>query len=138
MSEHFDPSDPGAAVMAFLTERHLATLTTRSPSDALQVAPVGFTYDPTTRLARVITWASAVKARNVEARPDAEVALCQVDGGRWLALHGRAVVRSDAESTAEGERRYEQRYRPPKSRPDRVVVEIMVERMLGRVPEPSS
>ncbi len=134
MSEHFTPTDPGDAVVAFLTERHLATLTTRSPSGNLQVAPVGFTYDPATRLARVITWATAVKARNIEAVPEAEVALCQVDGGRWLALHGRAVVKADTEATAEGERRYATRYRPPKQRPDRVVIEITVDRMLGRVP----
>ena len=44
VSIHFDPADPGAALVQFLTDRHLATLTTLSDDGVLHVVPVGFTY----------------------------------------------------------------------------------------------
>ncbi|MEM7340375.1 MAG: TIGR03618 family F420-dependent PPOX class oxidoreductase [Actinomycetota bacterium] len=119
-------------VLLFVTNRHLATLTTMSRDGALQVTPVGFTYEPEARLARVITWATSVKARNVAAAGAQQVAVCQVDGGRWLTLYGEATVHDDPERVAEAVRRYTERYRPPKERTDRVVIEIAVERMIGR------
>lgn len=128
-----DPADPGPEARTFLTERHLATLTLTTRSGRLQVVPVGFTYEPERRLARVITWAAAHKARNVAASPGLDVVLCQVDGGRWLSLYGRATLADDPASVAEGERRYTERYRPPKERTDRVVLEIAVDRIIGRV-----
>ena len=64
----------------------------------------------------------------------AQVALCQVDGGRWLALEGEARVHSEKSRCAEGVRRYAERYRPPKDRgDDRRVIEISVQRVSGRV-----
>lgn len=132
MSGHIDPGDPGTDVMAFLTERHLASLTVSRADGSPQVTPVGFTYDPDTRLARVITWADSWKARHVVARPGQRAAVCQVDGGRWLTLYGSATVADDEVSTAEGERRYAARYRPPKQRDDRVVIEIAVDQIIGR------
>ena len=39
---------------------------------------------------------------------------------------------ADPVRVAEGVRRYAERYRPPKERDDRVVVEITVDRVLGR------
>jgi len=59
-------------------------------------------------------------------------AVCQVDGGRWATLEGTATVTSEPGPVAEGVRRYSERYRPPKSRPDRVVIEINVTRVMGR------
>ncbi len=132
MAERFDPSDPSPDVMAFLTDRHLATLTTLSPSGDLQVTPVGFTYDPERRMARVITWASSVKAKNVAATPDGKVAVSQVDGSRWLTLYGTARLGTSAESQLEGVTRYAERYREPKKRDDRVVIEIAVDRIVGK------
>lgn len=132
MSSHIDPSDPGEDVLTFLTERHLASLTVTRPDGDPQVTPVGFTYDPATQIARVITWADSWKAKHVVATPDQRAAICQVDGGRWLTLYGQATVTDAPADTAEGERRYAERYREPKQRDDRVVIELRVDRIVGR------
>ena len=70
----------GPEVLAFLTERHLATLTTLRADGSPHVVPVGFTYDPQTRLARVITSGDSVKARNAG----------RADGPGGSPLPGRA------------------------------------------------
>ena len=118
------------AALAFLAERHLATLTTLRGDGTPHVVPVGVTYDPDARLARVITSGTSAKARHVrEGR--SRVALCQVEGRRWLTLEGAAVVRDQPDAVAEAERRYAERYRPPRANPARVVIEIAVDRVLG-------
>lgn len=127
-----DPHSLPDEVLAFLAERHLATLTTLRPDGTLHVVAVGFTYDVATALVRVITFAPSRKARNVAASPGAPAAVCQVDGGRWLTLEGRATVTSEPAAIAEGVRRYGERYRTPKERDDRVVIEIQVDRVMGR------
>lgn len=127
MATRYDPSDPGEAVLSFVTERLLATLTTLRADHRPHVVPVGFTYDPATRIARVITSASARKVRNLPG----PAALCQVDGRRWLSLEGDAVVRRERPAVAEAEARYGQRYRPPSARPDRVAIELTVHRLIG-------
>jgi hypothetical protein len=63
----------------------------------------------------------------------AQAAVSQVDGRRWCTLEGTAVVKDDAESVAEAERRYAERYRQPRPNPERVVIEITVTRVLGNV-----
>lgn len=126
------PSDLSAEALAFLSERHLATLTTLRPDGSPHVVAVGFTWDPSTGLARVITFAPSRKARNLAAAPGARAAVCQVDGGRWLTLEGPATVTDEPDRVAEGVRRYAERYRQPGERPDRVVIEIAVDRVLGR------
>lgn len=126
-----DPADLSDDVLAFLRERHLATLTTQRADGSPHVVAVGFTYDEATRLARVITWDSSQKAVNV-ARGGTRAAVCQVDGGRWLALEGAARLATDPEQCREGERRYAQRYSEPQQRDDRAVIEIEVDRILGR------
>jgi F420H(2)-dependent biliverdin reductase len=128
----FDLHRLPAAVLEFLSERRLATLTTSGADGEPQVTPVGFTYDSERRLARVITWEASVKARNIARRPDQRVALCQLDGGRWLTLYGTAEVTADPQRTAEAVARYGQRYRTPGDRPDRVAIEVSVQRMIGR------
>jgi len=125
-----DPADLGAAALAFLAERHLATLTTLRADGSPHVVPVGVTYDPATRTARVITSGSSRKVRHVRAGQQ-RVAVCQVDGRRWLTLEGTAVVRDDAAAVADAEARYARRYRTPRENPARVVVEIAVDRVLG-------
>jgi len=117
---------------AFVAEYHLATLTTLRPDGSPHVVAVGFTWDAEAGLARVITFAPSRKARNLVAAPGSRAAVCQVDGGRWLTLEGPATVTGDPVRVAEGVRRYAERYRPPKERDDRVVVEIAVDRVLGR------
>ncbi|MFF7636200.1 pyridoxamine 5'-phosphate oxidase family protein [Kitasatospora sp. NPDC008050] len=126
-------------LLAFWEEYHICTLTTLRPNGTPHVVPVGATYDPVTGIARVITSSGSRKARNVLAAGEAgaRVALCQVDGARWATLEGRAVVRQDAESVADAEARYAQRYRTPRPNPERVVIEIKVTRVLGRGTRPS-
>lgn len=127
-----DPADLPPEALGFLRERHLATLTTRRPDGSPHVVAVGFTWDPLARLARVITFAPSRKARNVAASPGLRAVVAQVDGPRWLSLEGPATVTDDPAAVAEGVRRYAERYRPPKARTDRVVIEIAVDRVLGR------
>lgn len=125
-----DPDDPGPAVLAFLAERHLATLTTLRPDGSPHVVPVGFSYEPESRLVRIITARSSRKARNLAEAGQAAVS--QLDGGRWLTLEGTATVTDDEARVAEAERRYGLRYQEPRQRDDRVAIELRVTRMLGR------
>lgn len=125
-----NPADLAPATLEFLTERHLATLTTLRADGSPHVVPVGVTFDPATATARVITSGSSAKARHVrDGQP--RVAVCQVDGARWLTLEGTAVVRDDAASVADAVERYARRYRTPRENPARVVIEISVDRVLG-------
>ncbi|MEZ5231978.1 MAG: pyridoxamine 5'-phosphate oxidase family protein [Acidimicrobiales bacterium] len=145
MANRFDPDAPGPALGAFLEERHLATLTTLRPDGSPHVVPVGFTYEPARRLARVITFEPSRKVANVRAGDEvpvggevpaggARVSICQVDGGRWVTLEGRARVSDDPDAVAEAVERYAARYRQPGARADRVVIEVTVTRMMGNVP----
>ena len=127
-----DPAALPGEALAFLEERHLATITTRRPDGSPHVVAVGFTWDDEAGLVRVISFAPSQKARNVAAAPGARAAVCQVDGRRWLTLEGPAAVTEDPARVAEGVRRYTERYRVPGERPDRVVIEIDVDRVLGR------
>jgi F420H(2)-dependent biliverdin reductase len=125
-----DPSWLSDEVLAFLRERHLATLTTMRPDGTPHVVPVGFTWDAEAGLARVITNGTSRKARNVaEGSPRAVVA--QLDGRRWLSMEGVPTVSDDADRVAEAVRRYAERYRQPRENAERVVVEIAVDRVLG-------
>ncbi len=136
MAETFDPAALPDHVHSFLADRHLATLTLRRRDGRPHVTPVGFTYDATSGLARVITWTDSWKNKHVDREPNQEVALCQVDGGRWLSLYGTAVATTDPLRAAEGVRRYAERYRQPKDRSDRVVIEITVTDVIGTVRQP--
>jgi PPOX class probable F420-dependent enzyme len=129
----FDPSSLPDSVLAFLRERRLATLSIARGDGSPHVTPVGFTWDDEARLARVITWNGAFKTRLLERSGPTRAALCQVDGGTWLTLEGDATVSADPARCEEGVRRYAARYGPPKDRgPDRRVIEIEIDRVLGR------
>jgi PPOX class probable F420-dependent enzyme len=125
-----DPHDLAPVLLELLTERHLATLTTLRADGSPHVVPVGVTFDAATATARVITSGKSAKARHVRAGQQ-RVAVCQVDGRRWITLEGTAVVRDDRASVAEAEERYARRYRQPRENPARVVLEISVDRVLG-------
>ncbi|GKQ39106.1 pyridoxamine 5'-phosphate oxidase family protein [Streptomyces sp. A012304] len=130
-----NPGAPDAPYLAFWRERHLCTLTTPRPDGGPHVVPVGVTYDPEARLARVIADKASIKVRNVLAAgaAGARVAVCQVDGRRWATLEGRATVHTDPERVAEAEQRYKVRYgRTPGPNPSRVVIEIQLTRAMGR------
>jgi PPOX class probable F420-dependent enzyme len=123
-----DPAALPADALDFLSERHLATLTTLRPDGTPHVVAVGFTWDD--GLVRVITNRSSRKVAHVRGQGRAVVA--QVDGRRWLSLEGYGEVSDDPERVAEAVRRYALRYRQPAVNPDRVVIEIAVDRVLGR------
>lgn len=126
------PADLSLDELAFLAERHLATLTTLRANGSPHVVAVGFTFDPHARLARIITFEASQKARNLLARPASRAAVSQVDGGRWLTLEGTAVVTDDPVRVAEAVRRYAERYRQPGERDDRVAIELTVDGVMGR------
>ena len=128
----FDPLALPPEVEKFASERHLATLTVLRPDGTPHVAPVGFTWDADAGLARVITFAGALKVRHLTRRPHPRAAICQVDGGRWLTFEGPASVTDHPEQVAEAVRRYAARYRQPSERADRVAIEVTVDRVLGR------
>ncbi len=127
-----DPADLSDEAVAFLTERHLASLTTARPDGTPHVVAVGFSYSPADRTARIITWAASKKARNVAASPGGRAVVCQIDGGRWLSLEGPATVTDDPDRVAAAVAGYAARYRQPGEREDRVAIEIQVDRILGR------
>lgn len=117
-------------MLAFLTERHLATLTTLRADGSPHVVPVGFSYDADRQLVRVITFAGSAKARN--AARGGRAAVSQVDGARWATLEGVVRLADDAESVALAVAGYAKRYRQPGQRADRVAIEITVDKVMGR------
>ena len=112
-----------------MSERHLATLTTLRRDGSPHVVPVGFTWDPERCLARVI--ASRGSAKVVQARAGRRAALSQVEGRRWITLDGTTRVLEDEASVRDAEERYAVRYRQPRPNPERVVVVLDVDRVLG-------
>ncbi|MFG2196047.1 pyridoxamine 5'-phosphate oxidase family protein [Streptomyces sp. NPDC048639] len=123
------PSSPDDT---FWRERRICFLTTRRPDGTPHLVPVGVTYDPDTRIARVISSAGSKKVRNVRAADGtAHVAVSQADGRRWCTLEGTAVIKDDPASVSDAERRYTERYKPPRPNPERVVIEITVTRAMG-------
>jgi PPOX class probable F420-dependent enzyme len=131
-----DPASLPDDAVAFLSERHLATLTTLRRDGSPHVVAVGFTWDAQARLVRVITSRTSVKARN--AARGGRAAVCQVDGRRWLTLEGPVRLLDDEAAVREGEQRYAARYRAPRENPERVVVTIEVDRVLGSAPPPAA
>lgn len=119
----------------FVTERHLATLTTLRPDGTPHVVPVGFTWDPDGGLLRITTRVTSAKVGNIRravaAGGAARVAVCQVDGGRWLTFEGAATVETDADEVADAVRRYARRYRQLEHDPRRVVIRVVADRVLG-------
>ncbi|TLF76560.1 PPOX class F420-dependent oxidoreductase [Nocardia cyriacigeorgica] len=117
------------AAVEFVTERHLATLTTLRADGTPHVVAVGFTWDAEAGIARVITNDGSVKVRNV--RRSGYAAVSQVDGIRWLTLEGPATVLDDPVSVGEAVQRYAGRYRVPRENSTRVVIAIQVQRVLS-------
>jgi PPOX class probable F420-dependent enzyme len=126
---HGLPSALTEAAETFLAERHLASMTTLLPDGSLHVVPVGFTWDAASGVARVITNGPSRKARNLA--DGGPVAICQVDGRRWLTIEGPGTVSADPARVADAVARYAARYRQPRVNPTRVVIEIAVTRLLG-------
>lgn len=123
------------ALLEFWSQRHLCTLTTLHADGRPHVVPVGATLDPEAGLVRIIASRPSLKVRQVLAAgpAGAPVAVCQVDGGRWTTAEGRAVISQDPADVAEAERRYGLRYRTPRPNPERVVMLITLDRMIGNL-----
>lgn len=118
------------ALSAFLAERHLGTLVTLRPDGSPHAVPVGFTVGPGTGgvVVRVITSGASVKAAN--ARRAGRASVTQHDGRRWTTLEGPVRVLHDGAAVASAVAAYAARYREPKVRADRVVIEIEVDRVM--------
>lgn len=125
----------GADFETFWAERRICLLATVAGDGTPHIVAVGVTVDLAGGLARVIARRGSQKIRNVLAAGEggARVAVTGIDGTRWSTLQGLGIVRSDRASVAEAERRYAQRYRTPRPHPERVVLEIAVDRILGSV-----
>jgi PPOX class probable F420-dependent enzyme len=121
-----DVPDFSPELQAFLVERHLATLVTQRIDGTPHAVPVGFTLHHGN--VRVITFATSVKATN--AGRGGRASVTQIDGPRWVTLEGPVRLVTDASSVAAAVDAYARRYRPPKVRADRVVIEIEVDRVM--------
>ena len=119
-----------ATQIDFVRENILATLTTLRADGSPHVVPVGFTYDPDQNLVRVITFAKSMKARH--AAQGGRAVVSQVDRGRWITFEGTVRLCTEADIVAKAVEAYAGRYRQPKVREDRVVVEITVDKVMGR------
>ena len=131
-----DPHDLPEPVLTFLTDRHLATLTTLRRDGSPHVVPVGFTFDRDEALVRVITSDGSVKVRNADRPgPDGQpprAAVCQLVGRHWLTLEGPCRISRVREDVTDAEQRYAERYRVPRVNARRVVLLIAVDRVPGR------
>jgi PPOX class probable F420-dependent enzyme len=118
----------------FVTDRHLATLTTLRPDGTPHVVPVAFTWDDEAGVARVTTrrhTAKVAHARRAPGEPLGRAALCQVDGRRWLTIEGTVEVVEDPVEIADALRRYAERYRPRDHDPERVVLRVTADRAMS-------
>ena len=111
----------------FLSEYHLATLSTLGRDGRIHSVPVGITY--LDGVVRVI--GSRGSQKFVNAARAGRASVNTVDGGRWISFEGPARILEDAASVDLAVELYAARYRQPSVNPERVVLEITVERVLG-------
>lgn len=111
----------------FISDYHLATLSTMSRDGGIHVVAVGFTVDG--GVVRIITSDGSQKVRNVERDPRATVA--QVAGPSWLSIAGHATIERGPEAVARAVALYADRYRPPRVNPKRVVIRIDPVKVMG-------
>ena len=117
-------TDDGAR---FLSEYHLATLSTIGPSGGIHVVAVGFTF--VDGVVRIITSDGSQKVRNIER--DARATVAQLSGPQWLSIAGAGAIERDADAVAYAVSLYAARYRQPRPNPRRVVIRLAPERTLG-------
>jgi len=118
--------------LAFVTDRHLATLSTLRRDGSPHLVPVGFTFEASgdgTGVVRIITSGPTQKVRNT--RRDGRVAVSQVEGARWLTLSGTARILEQPDEVQDAVARYSARYRAPRENPLRVVIAFEVTRAMG-------
>ena len=113
--------------LAFVTDRHIATLSTMSPDGRIHVVAIGFSYRD--GVARIITGGGSRKVANL--RADNRLSISQFEGARWLTLQGTATIATSPEDVALGVELYSRRYRTPRENPERVVIVMTVEKIMG-------
>lgn len=113
--------------LRFVSDYHLATLSTIGPAGGIHVVAVGFTFID--EVVRIITSDGSQKVRNVER--DARATVAQLCGPQWLSIAGSAVIERNPDAVAHAVSLYAQRYRQPRPNPRRVVVRITPEKVLG-------
>lgn len=113
--------------LRFVSDRHLATLSTIGPARGIHVVAVGFTY--VGGVVRIITSDGSQKVRNIER--DGRATVAQLSGPQWLSIAGTGAIERDADAVAYAESLYAARYRQPRPNPRRVVIRIMPEKALG-------
>lgn len=111
----------------FVSDYHLATLSTMARDSSLHVVAVGFTIAD--GVVRIITSDGSQKVRNIERDPRATVA--QVAGPEWLSIAGHAVIERDPDAVARAVELYAARYRQPRVNPKRVVIRIEPTKLMG-------
>lgn len=111
----------------FVTERHLAILSTPSVGGRIHSVPVGFTLED--GILRIITSDRTQKVRNIERAGHATVA--QVAGRQWISLDGSARIERTPDAVAHAVALYSARYREPSVNPIRVVIEVTVTGVLA-------
>jgi F420H(2)-dependent biliverdin reductase len=112
---------------AFISDYHLATLSTIARDGLIHAVAVGFTVDD--GVVRVITSDGTQKVRNIER--DSRATIAQVAGPRWLSVAGRATIERDPAEVARAEALYAERYRPPRVNPRRVVIRLEPGTVMG-------
>lgn len=117
-------SDDG---VRFVTDYHLATLSTMGPSGGIHVVAVGFTLID--GIVRVITSDGSQKVRNIER--DGRATVAQIAGPQWLSIAGHAVIEREADAVAYAVELYAARYRQPRENPKRVVIRLTPDKLMG-------
>lgn len=117
-------SDDG---VRFVTDYHLATLSTMGPSGGIHVVAVGFTFID--GIVRVITSDGSQKVRNIER--DGRATVAQIAGPQWLSVAGHAVIEREADAVAYAVELYAARYRQPRENPKRVVIRLTPDKLMG-------
>jgi PPOX class probable F420-dependent enzyme len=114
-------------------ERRPCVLVTPRRDGTPHAVPVGVTVDVEDGIARVLCSGGSQKGRNVAAAGPggARVTVTAVDGRTWSTLEGLAVVEDSPEAVHAAERRYATEYKEPRVNPQRVVLRIAVDRVLG-------
>ncbi|AKT50661.1 pyridoxamine 5'-phosphate oxidase family protein [Arsenicicoccus sp. oral taxon 190] len=135
MSRHgLDWDDP--RLDGFWSQRRYATVTTLRRDGRPHTVPVAPVVDRTGRRVLILAAGSSQKVRNVEAAGgEARVTVCEIDGRHWVTVEGRAHVVRDPAVVADAERRYAERFRQPRVNPERVIVVVDVDRLLGTLGE---
>lgn len=113
--------------LAFLAEYHLGILSTIGRDGRVHAVPVGFTYED--GIVRVIGTRGTQKF--VNAARTGRATISSVDRMRWITFEGPAAVKDEPDAVAHAVALYTARYRPPRENPQRVVLELTVERVLG-------